>query len=189
MSRTVRCVILVLGGVVLCQSTTALAQEATEKRADVTSLVRIPEMLRVASQKVGCNVPTQRVEGLAAKEWILELPDRSGYVAWCQPFGSVRRFDLLVAVTPAHPWAKCPSRIVLNLDDTLPDFDLRPLSGVSISFSDFYTLNRDGTMGPAPKDRADASSELAIEWALNLSNNLLVCHQGRLADYGLALRN
>jgi hypothetical protein len=71
------------------------------------------------------------------------------------------------------------SRIVLNLDDTLPEFDLRPLTGVSISFSGFYTLGRDGTMGPAPKDRADASGELAIEWAVNLSNNLVVCHQGR----------
>jgi hypothetical protein len=34
-------------------------------------------------------------------------------------------------------------------------------------------------MGPAPKDRADVSGELAIEWAVNLSNNLVVCHRGR----------
>ena len=34
-------------------------------------------------------------------------------------------------------------------------------------------------MGPAREIDADASGELAIEWAASLSNNLVDCRQGR----------
>jgi hypothetical protein len=169
------------GVALLASGVFACVAAAISITAAQNGTVVVPPLLQTIERSANCQVPTQRVTGLEATSWILELPDQAGYVAWCKAGDHV--FDILVALASTrHQWSACPSRVTVHEDHTLPDFTvLQPRTSPQNpdGLRSFSPFDRNGILGRPIRDAGDDGGYWAIEWAVDNSANRVICHRGR----------
>ena len=76
----------------------------------------LPEAVVGLGDRMGCRVLGETPPGTTTA-WIVEREAGTAYAAWCaRQSGGLLVYDLLVAaISPQHPWARCPSHARLGL--------------------------------------------------------------------------
>lgn len=150
--------------------------------------VRSPATLAALEElgrATGCQVPATRPGGERGPDpWVLALPDRAGYVAWCEAeAGEAGPYGLLVVLASGrHAWTACPAYVPLHEYQPLPFFELTTLPDPklgSIPLDQYWYVTADSWWNPEPVAAGRPPSGLAIHLHAGDAGNLILCHSGR----------